>query len=496
MSSTIANERSKPKRKRQKISQLSRQQIWNRKKELHVNVSQELQFLDDDGVHASTVTLVRNSTTNAEVLDLTTGSYSKQDNTTPTNDMAELALFVKDRFGLSDVAYHQLCRICDRLPRLCQLKKLSSQLNSQWEIQLCPGNNGIQQSFASRLEKRVKHLQQQNLLKSNDTLKVKISGDGTKVCRKLNLINITFTLLNEGTIAMPPGGNHTIAIIKGTEDYDTLKTALSDLSKEIEELTTMTINHVTYTIEYHQCADLKFLAMVCGVYSATATYSCMWCKCPSTERHNMDKQWSISDQTRGARTIEDIISCHKKSRGERYGCKFAPIFKAISIDHVIPDMLHLFLRITDVFFNLLIVDIRRHDALESISSSQSNSPSPTYLHQLEFFINTTCKIPFKFSYGGDKKNELQYRDLMGPEKHIVFKKSPLQELFPNLPNIKDIQQLWDDFYKAYSILQQEHVSIEKTREFEMDAQKWIKSFTAIYQSKMSHPTCSFFKASR
>lgn len=61
-----------------------------------------------------------------------------------------------------------------------------------------------------------------NKISCGDTVQVKLSGDGTKVCRKLNLINVTFTLLNEGDVAKSPRGNHTIAIINGTETYDSL----------------------------------------------------------------------------------------------------------------------------------------------------------------------------------------------------------------------------------------------------------------------------------
>ena len=72
-----------------------------------------------------------------------------------------MALFVKDRFGLSDSAYHELCMICEQLPWLCRLKELFRHLNSQWDIKLCPDNNGIQQAFTSRVTERVKYLLKQ-----------------------------------------------------------------------------------------------------------------------------------------------------------------------------------------------------------------------------------------------------------------------------------------------------------------------------------------------
>ena len=43
---------------------------------------------------------------------------------------------------------------------------------------------------------------QKKTIRATDVLQVKLSGDGTKICRKLNLINFPFTLLNEEEIAM------------------------------------------------------------------------------------------------------------------------------------------------------------------------------------------------------------------------------------------------------------------------------------------------------
>ena len=60
--------------------------------------------LDQERVSASSITLKHDETSESEVLDLGTGTYSKPE-TTSTNDINEAILYVKDRFGLSDSAY-------------------------------------------------------------------------------------------------------------------------------------------------------------------------------------------------------------------------------------------------------------------------------------------------------------------------------------------------------------------------------------------------------
>ena len=48
---------------------------------------------------------------------------------------------------------------------------------------------------------------------------------------------------------MSPKGNHTIAIINGSKNYD----ALSDIIKEVAEFTEIEVNGITSKIEYFLC---------------------------------------------------------------------------------------------------------------------------------------------------------------------------------------------------------------------------------------------------
>ena len=212
-----------------------------------------------------------------------------------------------------------------------------------------------------------------------DTLKVKLSGDGTKIYRKLNLINFTCMILNEKAIAMSPERNHTIVIINGTEYFDLLRESLSDFIEEIKTLSLITVNNLTFPIEYYLCGDLKFLAIVIGIECATATYSCVWCTCASSERYDMSKDWSITDVDKGARTIDSIISSHKKCESKQMGYINPPLFQTIPVDHIILDILHLYLRITDVLFNLLITDILRYNGVTKVTSPDTVLESTTYL---------------------------------------------------------------------------------------------------------------------
>ena len=277
---------------------------------------------------------------------------------------------------------------------------------------------------------------------------------------------------------MSPKGNHTVAIIRGSENYKELEEALCDLYNEVARLTSITVDGFTFPIEYFLCSDLKFLAIICGIESANSTYACIWCTCPASERHEMDKTWSFEDVAHGARTNESILSCLSQPKAKRLGCKNAPLFPTVPIHRVIPDVLHLFLRITDVLFDLLILGIRRQDALSGSDS----------LTQLETFVQNDCRISsFKFHASKEKKNEIQWRDLVGPEKLVLFAKINIETMFPDVPKSAAIQQLWTDFKKLYKLLQSEKVSSETASKFGKDAKQWVIDFKQVYQSKNVTP---------
>ena len=107
--------------------------------------------------------------------------------------------------------------------------------------------------------------------------------------------------------------------------------------------------------------------MVTGVDSASSDYACIWCKCKKDERYDVQRQWSISDTDKGARTIQENIDLAKRGRSHKaYNVSNTPLFKSIPLTHVVIDNLHLFLRTSDMLIDLPIVEIRRQDAIENV----------------------------------------------------------------------------------------------------------------------------------
>ena len=65
---------------------------------------------------------------------------------------------------------------------------------------------------------------------------MKLSGDGTNIGKRLHVINFTFTLLDEGSVAYGYEGNHTLAVLKEPENYKSLAKGLEDIRLEVERL--------------------------------------------------------------------------------------------------------------------------------------------------------------------------------------------------------------------------------------------------------------------
>ena len=158
---------------------------------------------------------------------------------------------------------------------------------------------------------------------------MKLSGDGTNIGKRLHVINFTFTLLDEGSVAYGYEGNHTLAVLKEPENYESLAKGLEDIRLEVERLKQIVADGRIYDVVYFLGGDWKFLALCTGIDSAMSNYSCIWCKCPKFDRYDMAKKWSISDPEFGARTIEENIMLSKKRK--EYNVSHAPLFPTIPL---------------------------------------------------------------------------------------------------------------------------------------------------------------------
>ncbi len=187
----------------------------------------------------------------------------------------------------------------------------------------------------------------------------------------------------------------------------------------------------------------NLIFLVIGIDSATSTYSCIWCKCSKEERQgDPGKEWSILDVSKGARTTEDNCYIGSKTKKKSFCVSHKPLFTNIPLKNVVIDNLHLFLRVTDVLLDLLVIELKRQDAIEKVVKFNGIFDVARYQHLkgYEGFVSS-LKIPDFHFYVGRASKALKCRSFTGLK---IMRNISIPELLPSLENKKkqSIKSLW------------------------------------------------------
>lgn len=205
-------------------------------------------------------------------------------------------------------------------------------------------------------------------------------------------------------------------------------------------------------------------------------------------KYDGTKEWSLSDTSKGARTIEEIQrKSNERSRGEHYNVKRSPLFPSIPLDHVVIDTLHVFLRISDNLINLLILEVRRLDSIDKKKTFTDGFESSAYTHMArwESYLNDTLKISFHWFVCKDSK-KLKWRDLTGPEKLKLFRNVDICELLPSHPKSNQISELWRQFLEITNMLSSTGPQVSKEH-IQEKSKPFLDQFLKLYQTKHVTP---------
>ena len=94
----------------------------------------------------------------------------------------------------------------------------------------------------------------------------------------------------------------------------------------------------------------------------------------------------------------------------------------ILLKNVVIDNLHLFLRVSEVLIDLLIVELCRQDAIEKVKKFTSTDLSRyQYIQKYQEFVSSLGIPGFEF-YIGRSSKELKRCSLTGPEKLKLLEK--------------------------------------------------------------------------
>ena len=274
-------------------------------------------------------------------------------------EKVEEILFLLDKFYVSDEFYHEITMLDGTLPRSYLIKQRCDQLNKICSISRLPGDfDGCQIDFEDTLIKCLEHFISENpdFDFTNNSVKIKFSGDGAQMTRNTNFVFLTLAVLDsKKKNPMSARGNHSLAVVKASEDYEVLKGAFGNIFDRINTLNRekhIRVGEKIINLELFFGGDYKFLLMVLGLQNATCNHACIWCKVHKDGRWNMSHDHRHFNEGPLRRTMKEIKEMASKSKNN-YCCVRQPLVE-IDLDHIVLDELHLMLRVVDVLMDNLI----------------------------------------------------------------------------------------------------------------------------------------------
>ena len=380
------------------------------------------------------------------------------------------------------------------LPKSYLVKQRRDQLNEICHIDPTPGSaEGAQMSFTGLLRARVQDLiSREKINWKQHSIQVKTSGDGTRMTRNSCFILISFSLLQAGDDVMSASGNHTIAIVKGSESYNTLKEAFGSVFSEINDTIKkghIVANESQYNVEFFLGGDYKFLLIMMGMKGATSIYSCLWCKIAKDCRWKMDLNLYYYNTPPLLRTLEEMSKmAQKKGKQEKYSCEHEPLLN-IELDHVVLDELHLLLHFMDVLINNLVSEVVEWDRKENFNKRKADQKD-SHIKTLQSTIRS-CGISFeiweKTNADGKGSGQHDFTSLLGSDKKKLLTDLP-QKL--NTCTHKDtcqtVMQIWTDFKELYNIITNSNPTPNMIDQYFKKAKDWINLFTSLKDKRLGY----------
>ena len=220
--------------------------------------------------------------------------------TSDTNKQAntvELCTLAKDEALLSDKKYALLRKRLNlkTLKSLYSVKKYRSEFNEKLENEdnIIEVESGYYIKPVALIKERILCFLNNSNVSNDNCIQIKISIDGTKLCRNVNVINLVFTIINDKNTACSNKGANRIGIFETSEEYEELEKFLPEIWNEIKQLKSIFYdkknktlhtgildnesNFKKYDIEYFFCSDWKVTAVVLGLMPANSNWPCWYC---------------------------------------------------------------------------------------------------------------------------------------------------------------------------------------------------------------------------
>jgi hypothetical protein len=366
------------------------------------------------------------------------------------NSKIKKFLYWKDRALVSDKSYdalHQINKV--EIPSKHSIIKYRKELNKKCEINQI-GQTGLFYNVKKVMLSNIYKFIDENS-NCNQNLKIKLSADATNIGWSRKITNVTFTIINDPDKCMAASGNFTLGIVIGKDNFTNLKAPFNHIKSIIKNLKRISYNEKEYNVEYFFGGDWVVTACLLGIKGANSKYPCLWCL---KGKHQFG-DLKLFSRRRNLKLHRTLLS--KKNEDQRFGCVNESLLGEIENSNCVIDTLHLLLRVSDFLIDEFIRRISSEDGytddkfekLNSFFLGEEINENKKYMRLLTFlnFIQNECGVKLQLT----KCNLIG--NLRGPQKKKIFKKVHeigLLQFFKNVKQIKEIDELWRNFYSIYT----------------------------------------------
>lgn len=400
--------------------------------------------------------------------------------------IVDATLRLKDKYFMSNELYHQLASLYPQLPKLNVLTSRASELNSESTVYILNNADGkavgAYQKLLDAIPNAIRRLKDRM---TDDRITLKMSGDGTLNGKHHRALNFAFSVrpsdlsLRKDHPDLFSDTLQLLATAEIPEDYASIKFLAGHVMGEnFPSELTVDVDGRSFQVKIVLSGDLKFLAHCCGIGAANAEYACVWCKVPKRLRHDVTKYWSMIHEAGKSRTVAETIQLARGNSRQKYNVKHEPIFPFIPMSCVVPDCLHMLLRISDVLLDKFFARLRMRDTL--LPRNENNAPN-----SVEGFVSAVNAIGVSFRWREETNGDHSLSSLNCTQRlSILSKIDPVQFLAPDdKPEI--VAELWKTLASLYHRLSDSWE--ESLPVLESDCKKWLELFISVYQNQSVTP---------
>jgi len=441
------------------------------------------------------------SLTNEDVKDVQFNYLKKKNDNKieimDTNYEKYLGVLIKDLLHISDKNWNFLkLQLGLNIDTESIIRKKRLELNKQFKLN--PFNDGYYVEPKEAIIEKLRYLIEQDKVKDEEIL-IKISADGTIISKKIKIINLVFSIINEKTVATTASGTYLLAIFPyRNESNEEIKKWLTVIWDKLKSLKKITLRSKEFNISYIFCADYKMMLNVLGMKQANSTQPCIWCEATqkNLEKKGIKRNEIITNESlnfiQNDLFDDDAIDDHIYNENEKVtNINRERLLKEIPLENFVVDILHLFLRISERLGHCLLNDFVLADNLVNVNYDPKKHKNISMLIE---FLEEKCKIKvLKLKYTNQSIDSI-FTKMQGPEKIKMFNYIISNNDFLNLLTHCKIRladkkvKLWQFFYKIINDIKDNTLDYD----FSGACQKWLLEFKTLYGNRKITPYIHIF----